>query len=119
MLSNSDAFFICIGISKPCLRLDRLAAGTCSSEKRYALFRIDRVYSQHLSIFSVYTYFQKKTQNNRGTQIKVKQLSIFVLSSHLDPIGDHNDVHHLSVLINILCIVGISFGIVPTHSVFN
>ena len=35
--------------------------------------------------------------NRRGTQFHVEKPSNFVQSSHLDPIGDQNDVQQLSI----------------------
>ena len=49
----------------------------------------------------------KKTQNN------IDKWSNFVLSSHIDPIGDPNDVLCLSIFVCILCMHGVS-GTYPT-----
>ena len=60
-----------------------------------------------------------------GTQFHAEQLTIFVLSSHADPIGDQNDVQHLSKygvcisgnvrILGILVYHNISEPIYPTH----
>ena len=54
-----------------------------------------------------------KTSNRRGTQFHTEKGSNLILSCHLDPIGDQNDVQYLSIFATILFIIGIS-GTVPT-----
>ena len=38
---------------------------------------------------------------------------MFLLNSHLDPVGDQNDVQYLPILVDIFCM----FGTVPTHGI--
>ena len=47
-------------------------------------------------------YLFSKTPNRRGTQSCAEKLSNLVLSSHLDPIGEQNDVQYLSIFLSIL-----------------
>ena len=47
-------------------------------------------------------YLFLKTPNRRGTQFHAEKWSNFVLSSHLDPIGDRNDVRELLLLFSML-----------------
>ena len=51
-----------------------------------------------------------KTPNRRGTQNQFEKWSNLVLNSHLDLIGDKNDVQHLSIC----CMFGTN-GAVPTY----
>ena len=67
---------------------------------RHASFRND-----HIVVFLLYFpcfYRFLKTPNRRGTQNHFRNWSIFVLSSHIDPIGEQNDVQYLSIFYNIL-----------------
>ena len=50
-----------------------------------------KVFPQYLSI-SYVPNLLRKTANRFETQLHKDKLSICVLSSHLDPIGDQNDV---------------------------
>ena len=49
-----------------------------------------------------------KTQNRRGTNRQSKWRLHFVLSSHIDSIGDQHDVQYFKIFISILWIFGIS-----------
>ena len=55
-----------------------------------------------------------KTLNRRGTQIHSKWRLNFVLSSHIDPIGNQNDVQYLSIFVHILCIFGTRYQVQGT-----
>ena len=41
--------------------------------------------------------FTSGKTNRRGMQFHVEKSSNFVLNSHLDPVGDQNDVHYLAI----------------------
>ena len=91
-LKSEAHFFIWIGSHKAHLRRFRLAAGILFC-LRHALFRKACV-SQCLSISDVFTVLLK-TSNGRETQLHAEEWSKFVMHSHLDPIGDQNDVKQL------------------------
>ena len=64
----------------------------------------------YLFCFGVFS----KTPNRRGTQRHSKWRLNFVLGSHLDLMGDQNDVPQLSIFVIILCISSV-FRTAPTY----
>ena len=65
-----------------------------SSEKRHASFRNDCL-GNIVNMLCFYLFL--KTPNRRGTHSYAEKLPNFVLSSHIDPIGDQNYVQYLSI----------------------
>ena len=96
---------------KPCLRLNRLAAGASSGGAggggNDMSFPKGIVLDKHMFLYISCFYPFMKTPNRRGTQRTKNGGWDFVLSSHLDPIGDQNDVQYLSRYCMILCILGV------------
>ena len=65
-----------------------------ASRKRCS-FLSNRPFSENvfLAMFvNIYVFLVLKTPNRRRTQFRVEKILNCVLSSHLDPIGDQNDV---------------------------
>ena len=89
---------IWIGIPKPGLRLNRLAADIFW--KTTHLFFWDDLFSQYLLLVDVLTISENTDQTRNaipcGTTYK------FVLNSHVDPIGYGNDVRGLLLLFSML-----------------
>ena len=87
--------FIRIGKPKPHLRRSRFAVDIFCFKQipRYAFPR--KVYfcpePLLLVTFSDYVHFGQ-TPNTRETESHAEKLLNFILSSHLDPIGEQNDV---------------------------
>ena len=59
-----------------------------------------------------------KTSNRRATQINAEKLSSFVLSSHLDPIGEQNDVLLVSVFVSFGVCVCVYWCLLVSISVY-
>ena len=61
-----------------------------------------------LKVFVNVQYFYRfsKTSNRRESQFDVESLSNFVLISHMDPLGDQNDVQEFSIYCVIFGICG-------------
>ena len=97
--------FICFGIPKPHSRRFRLAAGVLFLENMPCLRITISVQSYSIFVNNSLFYLFGKTPNRRGTQFHVDKWSNFVLSSHLDPIGDQK---YFPIIGNILCIFAIS-----------
>ena len=122
MLFDVNGISICIGTLKHCLRLNRLAAGAfvvvvVVVEKRHAFFQTCPCLTETCVLTGVSCfYIFLKTPNRRGTQWNSKWRLNFVLSCHIDPIGDRNDVQYLSISVDILFIFSIS-GSVPTFPI--
>ena len=98
-----EIILICIGIPKPRLRLNRLAAGASPFEKPHAFYQTCPFLLEAcvLSIWYVFMYFRKS--NRRGRQRHSKWQLNFGRSSRIDPIGDQNDVPELEYL-SIFCV---------------
>ena len=93
MLINIHSIFIWIGNPKPHLWRFRLAAGAFCFENRYAFFRKVYFYPNQCFVIILNDYADLlKTRNRRGTQFHAEKQPNLVLSSHLDPIGDQDDV---------------------------
>ena len=58
-----------------------------------------------------------ETSNRRGTQSWAEKWSIFVLRSHLDPIGEQNDVQYFSISCQYWSIYGTAYGIIAGNSI--
>ena len=93
---NSDRFLIWICRPDDCLRLYRRPQALLFLLKTKLPFWKRRVLFFFSSIFGVFTYLGK-TSNRRGAQSCAEKLSMFVLNSHLDPIGEQNDVQYWSI----------------------
>ena len=89
-----NVLLIWIGVPKHHLRRSRLAADffvwkpTCLFAKILVFVNL---------VQTVIFYLLLKTSNRRGTKKHAEKLSNFVLNSHLEPIGDQNDVLSLSI----------------------
>ena len=69
------------------------AAGAFFFEKRRAFFQKGLFLTKTLIFSNIYSFYLfLKTPNRRGTHSYAEKLPNFVLSSHIDPIGDRNDV---------------------------
>ena len=58
----------------------------------YMFFVFRFVSDQHVYFESYVMIMFFQSPNRRGTQFHVEKLSKFVLNSHIDPIGERNDV---------------------------
>ena len=75
------------------LTAEQAAAGAFFFEKRHALFQKGLFLTKALIFSNIYVFYLfLKTPNRRGTHSNAEKLPKFVLSSHIDPIGDRNDV---------------------------
>ena len=75
--------------------------------KHVCLFLLYGFRCQQICVNTYWLYLFLKTSNGRGSPCHAEQMSIFVLSSHLDLMGDQR-------FVNISFIFGIS-GTVPTY----
>ena len=82
--------FILFGATKPHLQRVRLAAGAFVFEHGHAFLKNAGVLLKIVNIMCFVLFL--KPSNRRGTQLHSGRRSNFVLSSHLESIGDQNDV---------------------------
>ena len=78
-----------MGIPKPHLRRFRLAEGTFFLENGHAFLNKYCLGQQIVNML--------KTPNRRATHSCAEKMTNFVLNSHLDPIGNQNDVQQILI----------------------
>ena len=84
--------FLYVLVPQALLTALQAAAGAFFFEKQHVFLK-NVCYFFNMLCF----YLFGKTSNRRGTQSCAGKWSIVVLSSHLDPIGEQNDVQYLSI----------------------
>ena len=113
---------MCIGVSRPCLRLNRLAAVVFvhfgkkgMPEFNMSGFVYDNLYLCYCLLYM--RCFVENTKQTSDAKIFTMVADLFLIS-HIHPIGDQSDVQDLAMFVNMLCEFGIS-GTVPTYVLHN